>query len=312
MRKRSRPSRLRLLVLAAGGADLLAVAHVITVSKAERAAGAPLPSTSAAASAQLQKDGFVVLTAPGGLLPTKLVSDADDSSRHELSNILSRVKAVGIDPHVDSFSFEEIAHRSRKRYDLQLDLRRSAASETWEQMSQCSATWALHILRTLPWMSAPEPAVQAGLITSLDGAGPQLFHADGSHLGVYSVFVPLVDVARGTGTDFWPGSHVDSSLAALAPKDGKLCDALERRVADMEADGLGHVVQPSLRAGDMLLYDYRVVHRGGANPEGGAPRPIFYSTWADASAEGGDTNFLYRRSLADLESRQRQLGGLLF
>ena len=65
------------------------------------------------------------------------------------------------------------------------------------------------------------------------------------------------------------------------------------------------VVQPRLRAGDVLLYDYRVVHRGPANP-GPQDRPLFYSVWAGAASRG-DANFP-RRSLAELEQRTRLFG----
>ena len=58
-------------------------------------------------------------------------------------------------------------------------------------------------------------------------------------------------------------------------------------------------MQPSLDAGDLLLYDYRIVHHGVANP-GPHHRPVYYSAWADPLGEGDGYNFP-RRSLAELE-----------
>ena len=151
----------------------------------------------------------------------------------------------------------------------------------------------------------------AGTLTSLPGAAAQRFHTDGTLPGSFNVLLPLVDVSvLGTGTEFWTGSHLDPRVAELA-RSGELAvtDASELPVSDERTDGgAGAIVKPEgLTAGDVLVYDYRVVHRGPANP-GPADRPIFYSVWADPKSAGDHHNFP-SRSLAERE-RNAALFGL--
>ena len=59
------------------------------------------------------------------------------------------------------------------------------------------------------------------------------------------------------------------------------------------------VVAPPLRKGDIVMYDYRCMHRGGANTSGRA-RPLAYVTFSPR--EGADTwNFPNRSVFADAE-----------
>ena len=257
-----------------------ATAHVISISAAEIRAGRPLPDTARRAAGLLNELGFVAFTSEGaesGLVPKRLVETAASAAATELDVMLARVAAVGIEPSDDSFSFAEVVHRSRRRYDQRLDLRR----DPWEALGHATAAWSTPVLAAAG-LDDPEPAVN-GLITSLPGAATQRFHSDGALGGTYNVIVPLVDTAAAlTGTEFWPRSHEDASAAAYAEA------LLEQPVEDAEADvkaSRREVVQPRLRAGELLLYDYRVIHRGPANA-GPSSRAIFYGAWASAASAG--------------------------
>ena len=114
-----------------------------------------------------------------------------------------------------------------------------------------------------------------GAVVAEPGAADQPLHMDGGHLWqgthgfeqpqcpphCYNVFLPLVDVTAENGpTEFWPGSHVI----------GKARDAY---------DGGEPGVALAGAVGDIIVFDYRVVHREMANAATAA-RPVLYSTFS--------------------------------
>ena len=145
------------------------------------------------------------------------------------------------------YSFAEICHRKRLRWDL--------------RMPECSTAWAALRAQVeeqaLPQLAALAPdggaaprILMSGAVVSRPGAGCQSFHIDGTGRLV-NVFVPLVDVAPDCdGTQFWPGSHLDPAAPDAAPE-------LEGDAAAMAA-----MVSPGCPAGGFLCFDYRCVHRG--------------------------------------------------
>lgn len=105
-------------------------------------------------------------------------------------------------------------------------------------------------------------ACNVSLVVSTPGATEQSWHADGGHVNLHkhlpchclNVFVPLTNVTTENGpTEFRPGTHfhtrklVPMMLAAKARKT------------------LRPPVAPTLKLGDVLLFDYRVLHRGKSN-----------------------------------------------
>jgi hypothetical protein len=99
-------------------------------------------------------------------------------------------------------------------------------------------------------------------VTSTPGAQGQSWHADGGHVDLnrhqpchcLNVFLPLEDVSPDMGpTEFRPGTHYHTrNLAPL------LLAAKARKT-------LRAPTSPLPRAGDALVFDYRVLHRGRAN-----------------------------------------------
>lgn len=99
-------------------------------------------------------------------------------------------------------------------------------------------------------------------VLSTPGSPDQAWHADGGHLSsthhlpchCLNVFVPLVDVPLELGpTQFRPGTQVHTRR--LGPM---LLAAQARKT-------LRAPVTPTLQRGDVLVFDYRVLHRGLAN-----------------------------------------------
>jgi ectoine hydroxylase-related dioxygenase (phytanoyl-CoA dioxygenase family) len=88
-----------------------------------------------------------------------------------------------------------------------------------------------------------------------------------------NVFVPLLDIAEDLGpTEFWLASH---------------CTDDARQTFLKEQSALGYekllekknIIGPLLQAGDALIYDYRICHRGTSNLSK-AVRPMLYLLYA--------------------------------
>ena len=169
----------------------------------------------------------------------------------------------------DGFAHAEIVHRAKRRYDMQLG---EAAQEPLPPSVLDGAPW-VPVMRKL--MGDDAINLFTGAVVAEPGAADQPLHMDGGHLwqGTHgfeqpqcpphccNVFLPLVDVTAENGpTEFWPGSHVI----------GKARDAY---------DGGEPGVALAGAVGDIIVFDYRVVHRGMANAATAA-RPVLYSTFS--------------------------------
>jgi ectoine hydroxylase-related dioxygenase (phytanoyl-CoA dioxygenase family) len=122
-----------------------------------------------------------------------------------------------------------------------------------------------------------------GLLMTQPGAAEQEWHADGEHLfpgsgllnkpHCINVLVPLVEMTAEKGaTQFCKGSHTLTEKAgeAIVWQD---VDHKERIGVTEEP------LQPEYDVGDVLLFDYRLLHRAVSNPtEHG--RPVLYFTHA--------------------------------
>lgn len=107
-----------------------------------------------------------------------------------------------------------------------------------------------------------------GVVCSLPSAPAQPCHNDGGSLfpqsgldkllpaAAITVAIPLLEMNNENGTTtFWPGSHRDES-----------------RVSDEQ------VIEPVVREGSCVLWDYRLKHAGTAN-RSDTPRPLLYITY---------------------------------
>lgn len=127
------------------------------------------------------------------------------------------------------------------------------------------------VIRLVHHFMGPNAIIgEMGGVISHPGSQPQYTHRDSGFLfgGLpvelelpppsLTISVPLLDVPLECGpTEYWPGSHRDLDPRAL--------DAV-------------HAVMPrrtALRAGSLLFYDGRLIHRGGPN-HSDTIRPIVY------------------------------------
>jgi len=104
--------------------------------------------------------------------------------------------------------------------------------------------------------------INLSLLVATPGCPDQPWHADGGHVSlskhekchVFNVFVPLVDVPLSMGpTELRPGTHFHTRN--LAPM----------MLAARARGTLRPPVVPEMEAGDALVFDYRVLHRGRTN-----------------------------------------------
>lgn len=244
---------------------------------------------------ELRDAGFTVI--PDAGLSAELVSDARAAVSSELSRHHDRLSQLGLDPIESDYAWIEIDKRHRGRYSLR-PTQRSAWTKLVQEAVGAAApvVEALHSLPangddgmlpeyTPPWSRAlleaassllpPRPAVdQLGAIVSSPGAGAQRFHADAgdTHLRLarlsrrhrlFNVFVPLVDLAEGgDGTMFWPGSHLERKRLGY---EAARLDACRSYLLERDAAAMAEMAVPACPAGGLILFDFRLQHRGMPN-----------------------------------------------
>jgi len=165
--------------------------------------------------------------------------------------------------------FQEIVQRHHGRYEMAYKMR----SEQFATFGDCPRL--VEIVRCLLNTQDFNIANQSCVI-SLSNTVDQKWHSDGPHISLseyqpchcLNVFIPLVDITRENGpTEFRVGSHrytnnlAKGMLLAFARKKNKPNEA------------------PLLKKGSVLLFDYRVLHRGCANISS-EPRPILVVTFS--------------------------------
>ena len=168
----------------------------------------------------------------------------------------------------DRFAFKEIGSRGGWRFDALVDLE----DKDWEEvrlLASKDAPWVQFVDEMLPngWN------VAVSVVYSYPGAKNQEWHADGRHLdrecdfegcgeappyGI-CVFMPLIDLNYEVGfTQFFLKSHKTSKLIGFGEAS---------HILNASYDGI-------LNAGQSVLYDYRLLHRGMANNSADVIRPV--------------------------------------
>jgi hypothetical protein len=224
--------------------------------------------------------GYTVLPRSAALSATQIRIAAQESTS-ELDSLLARVKEIGCDPIEQMYSFAECCHRQKHRWDFRnpspavadvLELAVNSATEVVETMMELPPHRRDRGLRGLGCVGSSSPQVlMSGTIVSRPGALDQRFHADASktHINVadvlrrhrmFNVFVPLVEISEdGDGTQFWPGSH----LGRYGRR--RYWDAIRNSPTGTLEDNIltmGEMRAPSCDAGGVIIFDYRLLHRG--------------------------------------------------
>lgn len=250
----------------------------------------------------LRDKGFTILRTD---ISPEIIASARDECSNELARLLDGISALGLDPFEQHYRFSEVTTRHRMRWDF-----RPEGADSFEKLVQQGVNAALPIIRTmhedlppnptdgwLPQITAntrflapAEPSVaMTGAIISRPGAKAQRFHADAqdTHFRLarlnprhrlFNVFIPTVDIENdGDGTMLWPCSHLEQtrydSYQRAIRRSGHLED---------DDEAMAAMVAPSMRAGDVLLFDYRLIHRGMTSM--GRERCIAYAVLATGGA----------------------------
>jgi Phytanoyl-CoA dioxygenase (PhyH) len=180
--------------------------------------------------------------------------------------------------------FREIVMRSPGRYEISLQSLTSICTRSLLDIVQEHLPWVPFLLHQPTPHSTSNPMtwkdvniVNVSLVISTPGATDQKWHADGGHVDLHehlpchcaNLFIPLCPITEENGpTELRPGTHfftrqlVPMMLAAKAKKT------------------LAAPVTPLLQLGDVLIFDYRLLHRGRANRSPSHNRVILVVTVA--------------------------------
>jgi len=233
------------------------------------------------AARSLRDEGFCVVRAGGAQISDSILESCRGVASARLSDLLARVGRRGVDlwrrddsgvvadgvgvdasAGAEPFRYMELVHREGTgRYDMPLpwcadagqvgDVSLPAADETaFGALHDAMDGVARPIVSEL-WPVSAE--MRAGCVISEPGALAQPSHRDGPD-GLVTVFAPLTAfVPRNGPTEVSPATH---------------------RGGD-DSSSLAPLLQP----GDVLLFDYRCLHRGLAN-QGAARREVAYAVYS--------------------------------
>ena len=235
------------------------------------------------AARSLRDEGFCVVRAGGAQISDSILESCRGVASARLSDLLARVGRRGVDlwrrddsgvaadgvgvdasAGAEPFRYLELVHREGTgRYDMPLpwcvdgqtgDVSLPAAAETaFGELHSAMDGVARPVVGALWAEQAVSAEMRAGCVISEPGALAQPSHRDGPD-GLVTVFAPLTAfVPRNGPTELSPATH---------------------RGGDDSSS-----VAPLLQPGDVLLFDYRCLHRGLAN-EGDARREVAYAVYS--------------------------------
>ena len=247
-------------------------------------ANAAAPESVAAAARCFRSMGLVVVKE---LLPADTVARAYTQATSSLQKLLAAIEARGAEFGVGTQrGFAEVVRRTPARYEMNHEMRdgvfaeSSVRSNQWlaqliplTMMRGAGITAVAPVTAGAATAAAATPTTQTraayrhSLLISLPGAGVQEWHMDGGHIEgkigttstmlpahAVNVFVALTDITLEMGpTELYPASHFLTRRMAKSVLLAKVQQTLHAPV------------RPTLRAGDALVFDYRVLHRGTAN-----------------------------------------------
>ena len=232
------------------------------------------------AARSLRDEGFCIVRAGGAQVSDRILESCRTVASARLSDLLARVGRRGVDlwrrddsgmaadgvgidaaAGAEPFRYLELVHREGTgRYDMPLPwCVNGQAGDVTLPLADEAAFGELHNAMdgvARPVISALWPVsaeMRAGCVISEPGALAQPSHRDGPD-GLVTVFAPLTAfVPRNGPTELSPATH---------------------RGGDDSSS-----VAPLLQPGDVLLFDYRCLHRGLAN-EGDARREVAYAVYS--------------------------------
>jgi len=181
-------------------------------------------------------------------------------------------------------------HECRQRPGHRVDNRYQILQPHSPILALLESSMIQSLIQTLFGSGVDYKVLYAGIVhsfPSLDNQSPppaQLWHRDGPGLfstkdhyhhptHCFNIFIPLVDVHSGNGcTEFFPGSHCDTIFENYCKE---VVDLAEKDPSAQHP----FVARPQVKAGSVLAFDIRVMHRGLANVSK-EERPLLYFTVA--------------------------------
>mmetsp|Transcript_13400 Transcript_13400/g.15086 ORF Transcript_13400/g.15086 Transcript_13400/m.15086 type:complete len:518 (-) Transcript_13400:686-2239(-) len=193
----------------------------------------------------------------------------------------------------NAFRYYEVASRCLGRLDIRYGMDRPPFTND----SIICNSFLMPLIHSL--LGEGAKLLYSGLILSFPNSADQPWHQDGSalfsedeeflsnvHLPPYAlnVFIPLDDITHELGpTEFYVGSHIHnvgvSIMESLSQDRNK---NLERNLngTNKEDSAARGAIGPLLKRGDVLIYDYRICHRGTSNLSTDKTRPMLYLMYA--------------------------------
>eukprot|EP00638_Chattonella_subsalsa_P016942 CAMPEP_0117822034 /NCGR_PEP_ID=MMETSP0949-20121206/3431_1 /TAXON_ID=44440 /ORGANISM="Chattonella subsalsa, Strain CCMP2191" /LENGTH=372 /DNA_ID=CAMNT_0005661319 /DNA_START=83 /DNA_END=1201 /DNA_ORIENTATION=- len=199
-------------------------------------------------------------------IPQEILATTSNGIYNHIHLLLERLSEL---PPGTDIRFREVMMRDKGRYDSEL-----LVENIWEDKE--SQFWE----NDAPWLGCMENLLgenyilcKQGVVFSTPGTNQQYWHADGPEdLEPYQAiccFIPLVDLNEDTGyTTFWAGTHELKQRHLL--DNPKLSAHLNQK---------GGMVKGFASQGDVLIYDYKVIHRGEPNFSDSL-RPILYLVYS--------------------------------
>ena len=270
------------------------VSSSIVVEPTFDAAGSISADTVQRAASTIQREGVAILPRLyRGTCFSSISSRFIGLTDTVLNDLSERSAAIEIG---SARGFHEVCLRSQGRYDVTC----AFDDFTAEQLEPIEA-----IMRDERVLGASGEQTFCGVVYSEPGSPPQKWHADSLHLysehtppNLINGLVALHDITLDQGpTEFVPGSQRDTNHLVNPRVNGK--DIVYQFLSDPNAPeqigASGTPTKMELPAGTVILFDDRVLHRGGGNSSE-APRYVGYFSykrdWFVA-----DTHFEATRSL---------------
>ena len=244
----------------------------------------------AQASHSLVHLGFCILRGPrknSALVPEALSYRCRTLALARLERLLLFAESCSIEKETEMLKSREVCQRGRstRRYDMAVSNGSTYADHagdaipweelelsSWEALHAAVDTWARPVAQAAlllrggsQKLSVETPS--AGCVTSFPGTPDQYLHRDGDAAGLINVFIPLVDTTEANGpTELLPATHTPLRSGSLT--------------APNETGDIGTCL-PELKAGQILMFDYRCLHRGRGNRTT-QPRPVAYVVYAQS------------------------------
>lgn len=178
--------------------------------------------------------------------------------------IMNTVQARGLHHDLANGGFDLLRERGRGRYDMTIP--QFDQDPTFAFLNDPNAFWMPVVRKILGEPNGGVRLVHKGSFMSLPGAESQIYHQDGVHLNqrfqkpchAVNVFIPLVDLSMKNGpTEFCLGSHYLGN----------------------EHFNKDRIETPTPLAGNPIIFDYRLGHRGLGNSSNDI-RPVVYLTYS--------------------------------